>query len=93
MSPLFREEVDSSTSTTLTGITAGETLVGIDARPANTAIYAVGSTGVAPSVVPGVTEFAYPIGELEHAQRLRARLDELPPEYRAASEVAPNCRE
>jgi NADH dehydrogenase len=43
-------------------------------------IYAVGSTGVAPSAVPGVAEFAYPIGELEHAQRLRARLDDLRPD-------------
>ncbi|HEX4559839.1 MAG TPA: FAD-dependent oxidoreductase [Mycobacterium sp.] len=43
-------------------------------------IYAVGSTGMAPSAVPGVVEFGYPIGELEYAERLRARLDELAPD-------------
>jgi NADH:ubiquinone reductase (H+-translocating) len=43
-------------------------------------IYAVGSTGVAPSAVPGATEYAYPIGELEYAQRLRGKLDELHPD-------------
>jgi len=31
-------------------------------------IYAVGSTGVTPSSVPGAAEFAYPIAELELAQ-------------------------
>src|SRR6476620_11454914 len=39
-------------------------------------IYAVGSTGVAPWSVPGAAEFAYPIGELEYAQQLRAELAE-----------------
>ena len=39
-------------------------------------IYAVGSTAVAPSGVPGAAEFAYPIGELELAQRLRDAIDE-----------------
>jgi NADH dehydrogenase len=43
-------------------------------------IYAVGSTGAVPSSVPGAAEFAYPIAELEHAQRLRGALDELPPD-------------
>jgi NADH:ubiquinone reductase (H+-translocating) len=43
-------------------------------------IYAVGSTGVAPSTVPGAAEFAYPIGELEYAERLRAKLEELRPD-------------
>ncbi len=41
-------------------------------------IYAAGSTGWTPSV-PGAAEFAYPIADLEHAQRLRDALDELPP--------------
>jgi NADH dehydrogenase len=40
-------------------------------------IYAVGSTGAVPVSVPGAAEFAYPVAELELAQRLRARLDEL----------------
>jgi NADH:quinone reductase (non-electrogenic) len=43
-------------------------------------IYAVGSTGATPSSVPGAAEFAYPIAELEQAQRLRAALDELHPD-------------
>jgi NADH:ubiquinone reductase (H+-translocating) len=42
-------------------------------------IYAVGSTGTTPSAVPGATEFAHPIAELEYAQWLRASLDELDP--------------
>jgi NADH dehydrogenase len=43
-------------------------------------IYAVGSTGAASASVPGAAEFAYPIGEFEYAQRLRAQLDELHPD-------------
>ena len=43
-------------------------------------IYAVGSTGVVPSSVPGAAEFAYPIAELEQAQLLRAALDDLHPD-------------
>ena len=43
-------------------------------------IYAVGSTGTTPSSVPGATEFAYPIAELEYAQWLRDNLDELGPD-------------
>jgi NADH:ubiquinone reductase (H+-translocating) len=42
-------------------------------------IYAVGSTGAVPASVPGAAEFAYPIAELEQAQRLRAALEALPP--------------
>ena len=43
-------------------------------------IYAVGSTGAVPASVPGAAEFAYPIAELEQAQRLRAAIDELHPD-------------
>jgi NADH dehydrogenase len=43
-------------------------------------IYAVGSTGVVPAAVPGAVEFAYPVAELEHAERLRDALDELHPD-------------
>jgi NADH dehydrogenase len=43
-------------------------------------IYAVGSTGTVPSAVPGAAEFAYPIAELELAQRLRDAMDELHPD-------------
>lgn len=41
-------------------------------------IYAVGSTGPVPAGVPGAAEFAFPVGELEQAQRLRTRLDDVP---------------
>ena len=43
-------------------------------------IYAVGSTGALPTAVPGAAEFAYPIAELEQAERLRDALDELHPD-------------
>jgi NADH:quinone reductase (non-electrogenic) len=43
-------------------------------------IYAVGSTAAVPVSVPGAVEFAYPLGELELAQRLRAAMDELHPD-------------
>jgi NADH dehydrogenase len=43
-------------------------------------IYAVGSTGDVPAAVPGAREFAYPIAEFEHAERLRDALDELHPD-------------
>jgi NADH:ubiquinone reductase (H+-translocating) len=41
-------------------------------------IYAVGSTGVVPSSVPGAAEFAYPLSELEQAQRLTSRMADVP---------------
>lgn len=41
-------------------------------------IYAVGSTAPVPAAVPGATEFAYPLGELEAAQRLAERMASLP---------------
>ncbi|BBY02327.1 NAD(P)/FAD-dependent oxidoreductase [Mycobacterium seoulense] len=42
-------------------------------------IYAVGSTGAAPvSTVAGFADFAYPIADLESAQRLRYALADLP---------------
>lgn len=41
-------------------------------------IYAVGSTGGVPASVPGAAEFAYPLSEFEQAQRLRARLQDVP---------------
>jgi NADH dehydrogenase len=43
-------------------------------------VYAVGSTATVPASVPGAAEFAYPIAEYEHAQRLRAALGEVPVE-------------
>jgi NADH dehydrogenase len=43
-------------------------------------IYAVGSTGMVPASVPGAAEFAYPLAELEQAQRLRAVIDDLHPD-------------
>lgn len=41
-------------------------------------VYAVGSTGAVPAGVPGAAEFAYPLSELEQAQKLGARLADLP---------------
>lgn len=48
-----------------------------DALRYDYAIYAVGSTGAVTASVPGAAEFAYPVAELEQAQRLRAAVDEL----------------
>jgi NADH dehydrogenase len=42
-------------------------------------IYAIGSTAAVSAAVPGAREFAYPVAELEHAQRLRSVLDALSP--------------
>jgi NADH dehydrogenase len=42
-------------------------------------VYAVGSTAPVPASVPGASEFVYPLGELEAAQRLAARLADIPP--------------
>ena len=42
-------------------------------------VYAVGSTGHVPAAVRGAVEHAYPISELEQAQRLKARLAGLAP--------------
>lgn len=41
-------------------------------------VYAVGSTAGVPASVPGAAEYAYPLSELEHAQRLHARLQDVP---------------
>jgi NADH dehydrogenase FAD-containing subunit len=41
-------------------------------------IYAVGSRSAAPTV-PGAAEFAHPVAELEHAERLRAALADVGP--------------
>jgi NADH dehydrogenase len=43
-------------------------------------IYAVGSTGAVPASIPGAAEFAYPVAELEDAERLRDALDDLHPD-------------
>ncbi len=42
-------------------------------------IYAVGSTGTVPASVPGAAEFAYPIAEFEHAQRLQTAIERATP--------------
>jgi NADH dehydrogenase FAD-containing subunit len=41
-------------------------------------VYAVGSTGLVPTGVDGAAEFAYPLSELEQAERLRDRLVDIP---------------
>ncbi|MGW0247383.1 NAD(P)/FAD-dependent oxidoreductase [Nocardia goodfellowii] len=45
-------------------------------------IYAVGSTAATPASIPGAAEFACPLGEWEHAQRLRAAIGALPRDAR-----------
>jgi NADH:ubiquinone reductase (H+-translocating) len=66
---------------TATGIDAAARTVWLasgDALEYDYLIYAVGSTGTVPATVPGATEFAYPLSEFEQAQRLQARLADLP---------------
>ncbi|WP_326545462.1 FAD-dependent oxidoreductase [Mycolicibacterium sp. ND9-15] len=41
-------------------------------------VYAVGSVGTVPASVPGAAEFAYPLSELEQAQRLTERMADVP---------------
>ncbi len=41
-------------------------------------VYAVGSTAAMPASIPGAAEYGYPIAELEHAQRLRDAISEVP---------------
>ena len=63
--------------------TANRTVQFASGRPSldyDYVIYAVGSTGVVPASVPGAVEFAYPIAELEQAQRLRAVIDDVHPD-------------
>lgn len=43
-------------------------------------IYATGSTGAVPADVPGATEFAHSVADLESARRLRDRLESASPE-------------
>jgi NADH:quinone reductase (non-electrogenic) len=50
-----------------------------DALDYDYVVYAVGSIGATPAAVPGAAEFAYPIAELEQAQRLRDAIEELDP--------------
>ena len=68
---------------TATRIDTANRTVELATRPAldyDYVIYAVGSTGAVPASVPGAAEFAYPIAELEQAQRLRAAIDDLHPD-------------
>ena len=68
---------------TATRIDTANRTVELAKRPAldyDYVIYAVGSTGAVPASVPGAAEFAYPIAELEQAQRLRAVIDDVHPD-------------
>jgi len=68
---------------TATRIDTTNRTVELSTRPAldyDYVIYAVGSTGMVPASVPGAAEFAYPIAELEQAQRLRTAIDTLDPD-------------
>jgi NADH dehydrogenase len=68
--------VDTAERIDVTGRTVE--LASGDAVPYDYLIYAVGSTGAVPASIPGARQFAYPIGELEQAQRLRAAVADLP---------------
>jgi NADH dehydrogenase len=66
---------------TATRIDSARRTVELATRPAldyDYVIYAVGSTGAVPASVRGAAEFAYPVAELEQAQRLRVAIDRLP---------------
>lgn len=63
------ERIDPAGRTVV--LTSGETL------SYDYLVYAVGSTGTVPARVPGAGEHAYPLSELEQAERLRARLAQL----------------
>jgi NADH dehydrogenase len=68
---------------TATRIDTANQTVELATRPAldyDYVIYAVGSTAAVTASVPGAAEFAYPIAELELAQRLRNPIDELHPD-------------
>ena len=67
----IRLVVDSATQIDAAARTVA--LASGDALAYDYLIYAVGSTGAAPSV--SGAQFAYPISDLEHAQRLRAAVD------------------
>jgi NADH:quinone reductase (non-electrogenic) len=41
-------------------------------------VYAVGSTGAVPAGVPGAAEYAYPLSELELAEKLKSRMADVP---------------
>jgi NADH dehydrogenase len=76
----IRLVVDSATqidTTQRTVLLASGATIGYDY-----VIYAVGSTAAPPAEVPGAAEFAYPVGELEYAQRLREALAALEPQAR-----------
>jgi NADH dehydrogenase len=67
--------VDSATR-----IDTANRVVELATRPAldyDYVIYAAGSTGAVPASVPGASKFAFPIAELEQAQRLRSAIDDL----------------
>jgi NADH dehydrogenase len=65
---------------TATRIDTANRTVELAARPAleyDYVIYAVGSTGGVPASVLGAADYAHPIAELEHAQRVRAAIEDL----------------
>ncbi|MDH6247410.1 FAD-dependent oxidoreductase [Mycobacterium sp. OTB74] len=66
------------TATRIDGAARTVTLASGDILDYDYLIYAVGSTGNVPTSVPGAAEFAYPLAELEQAERLRAHLQDIP---------------
>lgn len=66
------------TATRIDATTRTVELASGDTLDYNYLIYAVGSTGTVPASVPGAAEFAYPLAEFEQAERLAARLQDVP---------------
>jgi NADH dehydrogenase len=68
---------------TATRIDTANRTVELATRPAldyDYVISAVGSTGTVPASVPGAADFAYPMAELEQAQRLRTAIGVVDPD-------------
>lgn len=76
LSPAVRLVVDGASRIDATARTV--TLTSGASLPYDYLVYAVGSTGTIPAAVPGAAEFAYPLSELEQAQRLTARMADVP---------------
>ncbi|KUI20226.1 pyridine nucleotide-disulfide oxidoreductase [Mycobacterium sp. GA-1285] len=76
LSPAVRLVVDGASRIDAAARTV--TLTSGTALPYDYLVYAVGSTGTVPAAVPGAAEFAYPLSELEQAQRLTVRMADVP---------------
>ena len=76
LSPAVRLVVDGASRIDAAPRTV--TLTSGASLPYDYLVYAVGSTGTVPAAVPGAAEFAFPLSEFEQAQRLTARMADVP---------------